>query len=542
MKMNVTELPAQPAEMHFAISQTAAVILGGWVDGNGLKAEQVRLVRHDTQVHKVPGAVMAGLEPEISKSELKGRNPRGLVLGTQAEVHAHAEGMIEDFLNGHDIQVEIMQAVDRTPEKGFGMDPTVIPLGATKKEFSTIDMCLKCSGQTFLSCVPCSATGSMPCNFCNGQGFTPCETCFGMGRIQQSNGSQAPCQRCQSTGRIHCTTCQGQRNVSCQICAGSGRTGCLSCGQSGFLTSVYQAGYKAVIDFDLDRRQIPVDVQKIIDEIGVKKLSIEEHAEIFRHPLEVRESRIFIPFTALFPVAAAEFSAEGKIYPATVAGLQGRITQIDPVLDALVKPGINALIKISKGPMASQALIDTACKYRMIRQVISGLAHRPKRIIYQKLVRDYPVVLSKKYANATVQYAGKALLSISAGPRLRGLLAGTVLTAGLAAGYYMTGFRSTVLAQMQQKGIGQHIVLADIAIWVLGYALTVFVIRFSAAAALKKLLPGSVQTAEKGMPPAGAQGLWALLTTAAACFAIAAFSAVKPEWMVSIFRALGIIH
>jgi hypothetical protein len=540
MKMDAAQIPAEPAEIHFAISQTAAEVLGGWVDGNGLKADQVRLVKHDTQVHQLPGAVIAGLKPEIAKSQIKGKNPRGLVLGTVAEVQAQAGGAAADFIASSGIQNEILQAVAATPEKGFGMEPATIPLHTAKKEFSVVDICLKCSGAMFLNCTQCNATGRMPCTFCNGQGFTQCQMCFGMGRVQQQDGSQGPCLRCQHTGRIPCQTCQGNRSLMCTLCNGNGTTGCVSCGQSGFLTSMYDVTYKAEIRFDLDRQKIPPEVQKIVDAIGVKKLSTEEHAEIFCHPVEIREGYLFIPFTALFPVAAAEFSVEGKIYPATVAGLRGRIVEIEPLLDKLIKPGISAMVKLSKGPMASQALIETACKYRLIRQVISGISHRPKKTVYQKLVRDYPVVLSKKYANATVQYAGKALLSVSAGPRVRGLIIGTGFGALLAAGYYMTGVRGALLALLEQRNAGRHLMLADIAVWLGGYAVALFMTKFMAAGALKKLLPDNVKTGDRGLPSAGVQGFWALLTTFAGWFIVAAFAAAKPEWLAPVFSALRI--
>ncbi len=532
----IFQLPAASVEVHLAIGQKAAGILGGWVDGNGLKAAQVRLVRHDTQIHQLPGAIIAGLKPEMATSQVKGRAPRGQVLASQAEVHSHTDGLIQALLDGQDVQREILQALGQTPQQGFGMEPLALILHATKKEFSVIDMCLKCNGATFLPCTLCNATGATPCVTCSGQGFTPCQICFGTGRTQDHHGAYLPCLRCQGIGKIQCHFCQGHKQLVCTICQGQGKTGCTECGLSGFLTHVYQIVYKAECLFELDRQQIPPEVLKIIDVLGIRQLASEGHAEIFWLPPEVREKHIFIPFIACLPVAAAEFSIEGKSYPALVAGLQGRIVQIDPLLDAIVKPGITALMKLSKGPLAAQALIDTACKYKLIRQVMNSLTRYSKKTAYQKLVREYPVILSDKYARAAVRYADMALHSIGSGPRYKGLLAGTVLGGLLAAGYYMTHFRAVVLAAMQQRNLGQDIIVPDMAVWLLGFAAAVFVIKFMAASAFRKLLPETITTGKAGLPAAGMQGVWAFLTTFVVWLAVAAFAAEKPEWLAFVFK------
>lgn len=532
--------PAAPAEIHFAISQKAAATLGSRVDGNGLKAQQVLLARHETLVHQVPGAVTVRLKPEIVKSQLKGKHPQGQVLDSYAAVLSHSEGDIAALLGGRDVQQEILQATGKLPGQGFGMEPLTLALHTAKKEFSSIDMCLKCNGATFLPCNPCNATGKIPCKACNGQGFVSCQTCFGSGQVQQHDGSAGPCPQCQSTGKIQCLACQGLKTMICTACQGQCKTGCTECGQSGFLTHLYQVVYKASLLFEPDLRQTPPDVRQIIDKLGVKQLATEGHAEIFRQPPEIRENAIYIPFIALLPVAQAEFSIEGKPCPATVAGLRGRILQIDPVLDALVKPGIKALQSMSKGPLASQNLIDTACKYRLIRETLSDLTRRPKKAVYQKLVRDYPLILSAKYANATIHYANMALLSIGTGPRNKGLLAGTALSALLAAGYYLTPARGRILAALLQKNISQHIFLLDVAVWLLGWAIAVLTIKFIAAQAFRKLLPDSIQTGKNDLAAAGHQGLWALPASLAAGLLIALFSAAKPEWMLPVLKSLGV--
>jgi hypothetical protein len=193
-------------------------------------------------------------------------------------------------------------------------------------------------------------------------------------------------------------------------------------------------------------------------------------------------------------------------------------------------------MKLSKGPMARQDLIDTACKYKLIRQTLALLARSSKKNVYQRLCKAYPLILSTKYAGATVKYAASAMTTLSARPRYQGLAAGTAQATLLSALYYMTPLRTILLAQLTS----QYIFTVDIAIWLAGWGIAVYAIRLITAAALKKLLPKTVEMGKNGLPSAGMQGLGALLTTGLVWFAIAARAAEKPEWATSILKLIGL--
>ena len=85
----------------------------------------------------------------------------------------------------------------------------------------------------------------------------------------------------------------------------------------------------------------------------------------------------------------------------------------------------------------------------------------------------------------------------------------------------------------------QHLVLADVCIWALGYLLTILIIKLVAAAALNKVLPDSVQVKDRGLPASGRQGLMALPTTLVCWLATAFFASAQPEWLLNILRKLG---
>lgn len=534
-------VPEQPSEQHFLIPQKGAERLGKLVDGNGLKAEQVRLARHETLVHQLPGEVNIVLKPDVIKGQLKGNRPHGQVCGTEGEVMGKAAGLAQQFVFDKDVHIELLQLLDKDPGRGWGIDPFRHPLAVTRKEFCVVDQCLKCSGQMRYSCTSCNGSGAMVCGGCNGQGVAACPNCNGSGGVGTADGGRAPCGRCASTGRIGCVTCQGAKQLRCTACGGNGKLTCMECDGSGYWTHIFDMTFHAEAEFILDREQTPQDVLAVVDRLGIRQLAIEGHAEIFRLPENPEQGHLIVPYLAFLPLCNAEFSIEGKQYPAGVAGLTGRIMGIDPVLDPVMKPGINALFKLSKGPLAVEALIDQACKYRLLRQVISGLSHHSKKQVYFTLAKEYPLVVSEKYLKGAIKYADIALLALGKGPRIKGLLLGTAAAAGLYAGYYMSPVRGVIMSQLVEMEARHLEILPDIAVFAAGYLLAWLAVKYMAAGALKKLLPPEVQTAsDKGLPSAGQQGWHALLTTLMAWAACAFFAmGVKPMWVLMVLKMLG---
>jgi hypothetical protein len=530
------KVPEQPDEIHFQICQRAAEALGRIVDGNGLKADQVRLARHETLVHQVPGYIHIELKPDITHKQLKGNMPVGKVLGQKESVHQEAAGVIRDVVKDNNIINQLVQEIKKDEGKGFGMENFTVPLPAIAKEFSVIEKCLKCGGQQFYQCTRCSTTGQVPCQACQAQGYSQCNQCFGSGQYQQGGGQRVPCTRCNATGRIQCLTCNGQRNLRCTVCNGQGRIGCTECDRSGFWTNVYRLVFHADGTFVIDRQQVPEDVLSVIDYLGVRNLATKGLAQIFRVGVQTKEKDITIPYLAFLPIANAEFTVEGKPYPAKIAGLPGRILTIQPILDTSIKPGINALYKLSKGPMAAEALVEQACRFRLIRTVLTGLTKGSKKYVYQTLTKEYPVGLSDKYAKATINYADKAVLAIGKGPRLKGLIAGSAASAVLSAIYYLGPLRGQLASDMTQSGHGKHMFLPDLFIWGAGYIITLAAIKFLAAGALKKLLPGEVQSEERGLPSAGEQGYMAIGTTFFAWLVLAFLAAQRPNWLDAILH------
>jgi hypothetical protein len=536
-KADAVRLPSGSEPLHRSIAQKAADRLGRFVDGNGLKAGQIRLSREETSIHRITASITVTLSAEVLKTRHRGHAPQGTVVGSTAEITSATEAHTGEALNDDSLHQEIRSALKKDPGHGFGMEQSVIPLLSRQKNFSILATCHTCSGSTTVSCAPCTGSGNTACMTCRGNGSSDCQWCHGVGRLQNQLGTHMSCTHCQNSGRIPCHACRGHRSVVCARCRGEGRSGCTECGATGSFTEVYTVDHKAQCDFDIDWRETPPEAKEAAHKLGLRELATRKHAEILWQPPEARSTGIHISCVAFLPVAKAEFLApEGRTYPALVAGLRARIIEIDPVLDKYVKPGIGALINLSKGPMAQQALIDTACKYRLIRQVMAGLAGSSKKSVYQWLRANYPLMLSDKYARATVKYAANAMTALSAGPRYRGLAAGTLLAALFATAYYMTPLRQSLLAALEMRYAGQYVFAADIAVWLAGWGIAVYAIKLVTAQALKKILPEVVPLGRNGLPSAGPQGLFALLTTGLTCAIFAA--AAKPDWIQSFLSNL----
>ncbi len=532
-------LPEQPSEIHFQIGQKAADKLGRLVDGNGWKAEQVRLARHETLVHQIPGAIHVVLKPDVVKSQLKGKRPHGQVMANEAAIMGLAAGIASEHIASKDVQVELMQHIDKDQGRGWGMKPFRLPLAVTKRDFCVVDECTKCGGQASYACTICSKSGAVPCPGCNAQGMAQCQTCFGAGAVNGPDGSRGPCTRCNATGRTTCATCQGATQLRCGKCAGKGVIGCTECDMSGFWTWIFDMSFHAEASFEVDRQHLPPDVQATMEHLGVRQLATNDHAEIFRLHEVPEEKFLVIPYVAFLPIANVEFSIEGKQFPAGVAGLTGLILGIDPLLDNSIKPGINALFKLAKGPLAAEALVDQACKFRVIRSALSGLAHHSKRQVYQQIAKEYPLVLSDKYAKAIVKYADNALAAMARAPKTKGLIVGSLLGAGISAAYFMTPAHAYLQQTFAMNNKAQLQVAGDVAVYLLSYLAAWLTIKFIAAGALKKLLPDNVKNAEdKGLPAAGKQGVTAIFTTLAAWLALAFFALSKPDWVAAVLAHL----
>jgi hypothetical protein len=510
-------IPEQPSEKHFAIVKTAAFNLGVLAEGNGLSADQIRIAQDETIVHSLTGETIILIKPESTRSMVPGRETHGQVCGSEQEVRQRMTEDAHKMQESQGLRDNLVTALEKKPGRGFGLEPWNFILQQERKEYSVIEACRLCLGNRGVDCQRCLKSG-----------LTPCPQCVGQGTMLRDDGSQGAC-----------TACRGQRQVRCTTCQGQGMLPCTECNQTGYTTHIYVASWNVETHFVLNKAGVPPEVLAIVEKIGIQKLATEGHAEIFRQIIAREGEKLKLPFVAFLPISKAEYSISGKPYPATIAGLNGRVMSIDPFLDTSLKPGINALFKLSKGTLAVEALLAQACKYRALRSVLSGLAHHGKRTVYQALIKEYPVALSDKYARGTVRYAGMALEALSKGPRLTGLGIGTALSALVFGGWFFA-LRQGIAAMMAEKDLAAHIVLADLAVLGIGYAAAIYTVKYFIGSGLKKILPADLQGQDRGLPPAGDALAYAMALAALIFVLLAALCPQKPEWILPLTQMIGL--
>lgn len=534
------QLPAEPSEEHFLIPQKGLKDLANMLDGNGVKVEQVRLSRHDTQVHLVHAAMVVELKPDMTVAQRSGKQPTGKTMPNKEAVMQEAAAQGRILVTDANVQAEIGEFIDKKPGRSFGEKSLRFKINSAHETYCVVDKCLKCNGATTNPCGTCHASGMAPCTGCAGQGYTQCPVCYGAGQQQRADGSRVPCTKCSGSSRVVCMTCSGSKSLRCAVCNGNGRTSCTECDRSGYWTHIYEAHWHAEATFELDRRETLPEVVEVAELLGVQKIATEGHAEILRLTPEISQDKLVLPYVALLPVSQVEFSVVGKNHPAVVAGLHGKIIEIEPLLDTMIKPGVSALVKLSKGPLAAGALVASACRFKLIRQVLAGLAHHSKGHVYGKLLREYPLLVTDKFAKATIRYADMALLALAEGPRWKGLGVGTAGAAALFAGYFMTAAREALHGTLVSQKMEQHMLAADVLVWAIGCGIAFLTIKIFAAAALKKILPANVQVNDRGLPAAGRQGWISMPVVFVVWLGIAFAGAPRPDWLSLILQKLGI--
>ena len=306
-----------------------------------------------------------------------------------------------------------------------------------------------------------------------------------------------------------CSACKGTPQQSCAICAGSGES-----------TKILTARYTAEISFTLWRQAADMVALDAIEKLGIRNVGVNDLGDIFIMPLAVEGTRLRAQCVAFIPVAKIEFSLEGRFVTAVVAGKQGQIVSLDPILDKFIKPGVAALLKLSRGPLAVDSLVSMAMKYRLVRQTLQALLIYPRKSVYLQLKRDYPIGVSDKYLRAAVKYAAAAQDALMVEPRQQGLRLGVILGIVLSFAYL---FALRLLIADATLAIA-----ADVGVVAVLSALTMFIIRKRAAQRIVAITRAAKAPAQ--LPPMGREGMKAPIMVALAFFAAAILVPVKPPY------------
>lgn len=227
------------------------------------------------------------------------------------------------------------------------------------------------------------------------------------------------------------------------VCAGTDNKNCTACEGSGKITQIFRGRMRAKISFWQRRQDMNPTALAAADRIGIRELATKNEADIFIMPPVVRSNRLVCDACAWLAVAKLDLSLEGRFVPAIVAGRSAHIVELPPILDRWLKPGISALLKLSRGSLAVDPLIDTALKFRLVRQTLQGVMKRSRKQVYLGLRKAYPMTVSDNYRKAAVKYAMAALTALARQARMRAARQSAILGAAVMGIWFFTAARST---------------------------------------------------------------------------------------------------
>lgn len=460
------------------------------VKGNGIDPKDVRVSDHQQNLIEMVGNLEITFQTKLKETKVKGIPQQGEEVASTEAVHSKIAEIKAQMIEDPVIELGIKEQIEKTPGRGWGLDGRKIAIDKEESVFYTKGPCHGCNGSTKVNCSGCSGAGSAPCGTCHGQGKTVCQQCNGARSVMTPDGQQAPCRKCAQTGMVTCMTCAGKKQILCSSCQGAKIVACETCGQTGILSNSYFVNYHAETKFTPDYTDIPIELVDKIDKVDHKNLVKDHYAEIDNivYFAETEELKLINTYHIVIPYGDMVYSLDSTEYPAFVMGFEGKILEIDYFLDPLLKPGVLALKKITEGPMATDALIEKATSYRIIRQVLRQANHKSKKFVLRKLLHDYPLGLSEKYAKAAIVNADRALKKITQKPRFIGMAISAVLTAGLSYGWLFQNMRGKMLEKIpEQQAHLAHLIDAAPLLGI--FILSQIIITFMANNVLKKVSP-----------------------------------------------------
>lgn len=316
---------------------------------------------------------------------------------------------------------------------------------------------------------------------------------------------------------------------SCAACATKPAATCAICGGSGQTTTRLTARYTAEITFTLWRQGFDVLALEAAEKLGITRMASDDLADIYIGTLEADGTRLRANCTALLHVAKVDLSLEGRFVTALIAGKKGEIVRLDPILDKFIKPGVAALLKLSRGPLAVESLLSTALKYRAVRQAVHGVMLYPRAAVYRQLQRDYPIGISDKYLRAAVKYAAAAQGALIHAPRLKAARIATLVGVVIIAAYL---FALRPLMTQAQIALG-----VDVALLLALCAGSAEMIRSLTARALTQLVRAAKGPAYPPAAGSAAVTSWLVMIVSFAALSMAA--PAKPiygAWLLSMLH------
>lgn len=531
------------------LAGTAAKHISEWVTGNGLAATDVKVTQKKQDVFTFDVPISLQLVPTVIERREAGQSRAGTLCTSKLEMQEKIAALKTTHLNDPKTVIMAGEYLQKAPLLGWSSRQK-LELKELGTEFTCHEQCPKCKGKRQSSCGYCKGKGQTPCVDCKGFGKTSCLKCMGLGELPGAGNTQIKCPECLGKKEAICRECRGFKYMPCPKCRGAKYVPCAECNKTGFISLHNTVAFEAFTDMSISTAAMPAEIRDLLEATGGEtKLATEMHANISLVMPQPSETPAPAPTVAStlpqaqdaapaapqaelhyhveIPYGIAEFSIGGKRYDSQIAGYQSCILHIDNFLDPQVKAGIAALQKIVKGPMATESLMKTAMKLRLVKDIFSNTGSMTKKKLLQHVKALYPRGLSDKYAKACVVFADQAIKSLTDKPRKIGAGVGTTAAAILSAIWFFAGIRGMVVpaeAASNEQMIYDFGLAGGLA------AMAYFTVRFFGASALKKLM--SFQGANAGkqaLPPGGLSGMLAAVVTLVLFFGMALLMPEPPS-------------
>tara|TARA_B100000686_G_C16797384_1_gene983388 strand:+ start:3176 stop:4756 length:1581 start_codon:yes stop_codon:yes gene_type:complete len=398
------------------------------IEGNGIHKSTVRVSQKEVVLVPLRIHCAFDVSPVIhEKHDNDVRDARVIEVADRDAMNRMIEKTVRILCDEPKARPALIDAA-KAGDYGTNTDKTAL-LKNYRQYFKTVEPCQACDGTGKDDCPQCRGKGEQGCRKCHAKGNIPCDNCRGHKRIPGPNGDMIPCPECNARGALPCPNCNGRKTLTCQNCHGKGQTTCRQCGGSANKTVIlsvdYQLKLKPEVEFvKTPPHEMPAEPLALLTQGDIAVLDPEPNT-----PAADQGQRL--SFDALLPSGTVAYSLNGKRVDCILYGLSGHIQTDKTFLDSMVKPGIAALNKIVRGPMAATALFRRARSYRMIRDVTDRISYQSRNAVLDHIKKTYTFGISDKYARAMIVLSDKAIQRLTQRPRLQAAGAMTALWAVL---------------------------------------------------------------------------------------------------------------
>ncbi|MEM6781626.1 MAG: hypothetical protein AAF569_07160 [Pseudomonadota bacterium] len=422
--------------------------------GNGVKAENVRLNKFEPFSYDAKASVHFLIEPDVQLKTMHGKHA-GEVYESQEEADQNVRQYLNEIVHDSAFHESLKQTALSRKDMGLGMDnKKPISMNNFQRSLVWYEGCNTCQTKGQVTCHACHGHRQVRCTKCDGTRKIHCFHCNGTGRLKNGN-TEKQCHFCYGTGQMQCDLCRGSGKIPCRTCGARGYLKCNNCSGTGWFTHNMQVIIKAGTQFRLNPENIPDKVKPLFNQklgklVENKMIKVETDQEGIHHE---KENMLSLSYDLNFPYGEIDFLIKDKPLKASVFGYQGKLVNMPPFIDGLIRSGLKKLENAAHHKGDIPTLLKEAGRYKIIALgLLQAARHSANRTAYV-LKKKYPMGVSDKTIEAIAKMADKATSDITKKPRYIGLAIGLVLSAFSFAGYMFSPAQSFVTERLGSTNI-----------------------------------------------------------------------------------------